>query len=75
MDGCVGLGQKQMRDPKLPAAEPADAIEALAEFLPVATQIEHLLSGATNGRALLEALYDETLDEPVPAHLSALLRG
>ncbi|HZS83086.1 MAG TPA: NepR family anti-sigma factor [Stellaceae bacterium] len=48
--------------------------EILAELLPVSVQIEHFLSGATNGRALLEALYDHVLEEPVPERLTSLLR-
>ena len=57
------------------AATPAasDDAEALASLLPVHDQIRHFLSGAANGRALLEALYGDA-DEPVPERLKALLR-
>jgi hypothetical protein len=56
------------------AVEPAaDDAEVLAEFLPVSSQIEHFLAGNTNGSALLHALYDDTLDEPVPQRLKDML--
>ena len=65
-----------MVESKLPAIEraDADAAEILAEFLTVAAQIEHFLSGATDGRSLLEALYGKSFEEPVPERLLALLR-
>jgi hypothetical protein len=53
---------------------PSEDAEALASLLPVHDQIRHFLSGATNGRSLLEALYGKVADEPGPERLKALLR-
>jgi hypothetical protein len=48
----------------------------LAEHPVVAsTLIDCFLAGITNGRAVLEALYGEVADEPVPSRLLALVRG
>ena len=66
-------GQDSKKMPKSSLAAVEDA-EILAELLPVPAQIEHFLSGATDGRALFAALYDHILDEPIPERLSALLR-
>jgi hypothetical protein len=41
---------------------------------PVAEQIRAFLVGRTNGEALLRALYDPILDEPVPARLRRVLQ-
>ena len=37
--------------------------------------IRDFLTGKNNGEELLHALYDDVLDEPVPDHLLAILRG
>ncbi|HEX3863481.1 MAG TPA: hypothetical protein VHY35_17495 [Stellaceae bacterium] len=37
-------------------------------------EIRDFLSGKTHGESLLHQLYDHVLDEPVPAHLRAVLR-
>jgi hypothetical protein len=42
---------------------------------PRADEIERFLSGETDGRALLEALYGTLGDEPVPERFLALVRG
>ena len=59
--------------PKAFAAPPAEDADILAEFLPVTSQIEHFLNGNTTGRALLEALYNHVLDEPLPQRLKDML--
>jgi hypothetical protein len=48
-----------------------------ADFFPVSIdeQIREFLDGETNGEDLLHALYDNVMGEPVPARLSAILRG
>jgi hypothetical protein len=38
-------------------------------------QIHDFLDGETNGEALLEMLYGDVADEPVPERLLAVLRG
>jgi len=38
-------------------------------------QIRDFLDGETNGEALLEMLYGDVADEPVPERLLAVLRG
>jgi hypothetical protein len=43
--------------------------------LSVEDQIECFLYGETDGKALLEALYGATIDEPVPEQLTALVRN
>ena len=37
-------------------------------------EIRDFLTGKTDGEDLLHALYDHVLDEPVPEHLTALLK-
>jgi hypothetical protein len=37
-------------------------------------EIRDFLSGKTDGEDLLHRLYDHVLDEPVPEHLTALLK-
>jgi hypothetical protein len=37
-------------------------------------KIRSFLAGDSNGSELFEALYGDTIDEPVPARLAALLR-
>jgi hypothetical protein len=41
----------------------------------IPAEIERFLSGASEGAALLGALYDDVLDEPVPDRLTALCRA
>jgi hypothetical protein len=38
-------------------------------------QIHDFLDGETNGESLLEMLYGDVADEPVPERLLAVLRG
>jgi hypothetical protein len=38
------------------------------------SQIREFLAGETNGKSVLEALYDRVLGEPVPQRLKDLLR-
>ena len=42
---------------------------------PVAEQIRDFLAGRTEGEALLQALYNPILDEPIPPRLRRLLRS
>jgi hypothetical protein len=42
--------------------------------LTVAVEIERLLSGASDGAALFQALYGAVADEPVPERLLAVVR-
>ena len=44
------------------------------ETLSVDAEIRAFLNGDTNGEPLLHALYDQVLDEPIPARLLASLR-
>jgi ribulose kinase len=39
------------------------------------TLIDCFLSGITNGRAVLEAMYGDAGDEPIPSRLLDLVRG
>jgi hypothetical protein len=41
----------------------------------VAEQIADFLEGRNNGDALLHALYDHVLDEPIPESMRRLLRN
>ena len=41
----------------------------------VDAQIRDFLAGKDNGENLLHALYDHVLDEPVPEHLLAVIKG
>jgi hypothetical protein len=52
--------------PGLP--EPASAAELVNQ------QIADFLEGRTHGEALLHALHDHVLDEPIPERMLALLR-
>jgi hypothetical protein len=47
-----------------------DEIDAVVE-----TAILSFLNGENDGKELFQALYGDTLDEPVPEHLLALVRG
>lgn len=38
------------------------------------TMIDCFLAGVTNGRLVLQALFDDALDEPVPERLLGLVR-
>lgn len=38
-------------------------------------EIREFLAGKNDGEDLLHAIYDDVLDEPVPARLLAVLRG
>lgn len=38
------------------------------------TMIDCFLAGTTNGRLVLQALFDDALDEPVPERLLGLVR-
>jgi hypothetical protein len=51
------------------AVPPADELDALVEVA-----ILRFLNGETDGRELFRALYDETLDEPIPESMLALVR-
>jgi hypothetical protein len=42
--------------------------------MPMDAEIRRFLAGETNGRVVLEALYDHVLDEPVPQRLKDLWR-
>jgi len=46
----------------------------ITSALPIESQIELFLSGASDGGPLLGALYDHVLDEVIPDHLRALCR-
>jgi hypothetical protein len=70
----MGIAPMSKTSASVAAAEDEDA-EALVELLPVSSQIKHFLAGHTTGRALLHALYDDVLDEPVPPRLTTILRG
>jgi hypothetical protein len=41
----------------------------------ISAEVERFLAGVSDGAALLGALYDDVLDEPVPERLSALCRA
>lgn len=41
----------------------------------VAVEIEHFLTGESDGSVVLNALYGEALNEPIPERLLALVRG
>ena len=41
----------------------------------VDADIREFLAGDSDGEALLHALYDHVLDEPIPERLRAVLRG
>jgi hypothetical protein len=59
-----------MRIAPCPEAAAATAIAASADG-----EIRAFLTGKTDGAALLHALYDEILDEPVPEGMLAIVRG
>ena len=48
----------------------ADEIDTVVE-----TAIIRFLNGETHGQELFHALYDEPIDEPIPAHMLALVRS
>jgi hypothetical protein len=48
---------------------------AAAQPGPAESAIRAFLSGETDGAALLHELYDEVLDEPVPASMLAIVRA
>jgi hypothetical protein len=52
------------------ADHPADELDALVEVA-----IVRFLNGETEGSELFHALYDEPLDEPIPASMLALVRS
>jgi Anti-sigma factor NepR len=56
------------RRPAYPQSEPSIAVVAGER------DIRNFLAGRTDGAALLHALYDHILAEPVPDRLRALLR-
>ena len=47
-----------------------DEVDALID-----AAIRRFVAGETAGTELFQALYGEVLDEPVPAHLLAVVRG
>jgi hypothetical protein len=47
----------------------------LQDAAAVDLEIRRFVTGQTNGGAVLEALYGDVVDEPVPAALLQLLRG
>jgi hypothetical protein len=51
-----------------PAIAPTAAAPAISE------QIRAFLDGETNGEALLHALYDHILEEPIPPAMLAILQ-
>jgi hypothetical protein len=60
--------ETEMHAVKLSAVEPTAPLSALAD------SIRAFLDGETNGEALLHALYDHVLDEPIPPQMRELLR-
>ena len=50
------------------------AVAPVAPAAPVREQIRAFLDGETNGEALLHALYDHVLDEPIPPQMLDLLQ-
>lgn len=50
-------------------------IERPIALASVDSQIRDFVAGRTDGEALLHALYDHVLDEPVPQSLRVVLRG
>ena len=57
----------------VPTIEHTDAAGDDENFV-IDLAIRRFLAGENNGHALLDALYGDALDEPVPARLSALVR-
>ena len=50
------------------------AEDSLSDLL-VAVEIERFLTGESDGHTVLNALYGEVLNEPVPERLLAVLQG
>ncbi|MBV8888774.1 MAG: hypothetical protein JO267_15990 [Alphaproteobacteria bacterium] len=49
--------------------------EPMIRLVPVEDQIRAFLKGETHGEALLHALYDDVLSEPIPERLRTVLKG
>jgi hypothetical protein len=56
--------------PKIEETQDVDDMDTVVD-----TAIRRFLDGTSDGHALFEALYGATLDEPIPEHLLALVRG
>lgn len=65
------------RDEGISSTEVATALpddpEPRGEAFSIKAQIAAFLDGETHGEALLHALYDPILDEPIPPQMRALL--
>lgn len=62
-------------DAEIDATTAETEIDLAGNPVVVSTLIDCFLAGVTNGRAVLEALYGEVVDEAVPARLLQLVRG
>ena len=56
--------------PKIEETHDVDDIDMVVD-----SAIRCFLDGKSDGHALFEALYGGVLDEPIPEHLLALVRG